>query len=151
MGPVGLGCPLWGYYCATNGRRVWRAGDVSGKTRQNLLARSQMASRHQAKAHMQCVLPLGRGHDLLGQDPARKQSSVQSSSEGWNSVRTAHFTPTIQLPLTISPFLRTAHIASTGFLKPILKQLVISTFGSGSVVSPSCLKYSTATLYLSGG
>jgi hypothetical protein len=36
-------------------------------------------------------------------------------------------------------------------LKPILKQLAISVFGSGSVVSPSCLKYSTATLYLSGG
>jgi hypothetical protein len=65
--------------------------------------------------------------------------------------RTANLAPTIQLPLTTSPFLRTALIASLGSRYPSLKQLEISVFSSGFVVSPNDVKYSTATLYLSGG
>lgn len=66
-------------------------------------------------------------------------------------MRTAHLAPTIQLPPRISPFLRTARMASAGSLYPILKQLTISVCGSGSDASPRDLKNSTVTLYLSDG
>lgn len=74
-----------------------------------------------------------------------------TENQGSLEKRTAHLTPIIQEPPIMSPFLRTARIASAGFMYPTRKQFEISGFCSGSVVSPMEQKYSAVTLYLSGG
>lgn len=66
-------------------------------------------------------------------------------------ILTAHFTPTMKDPPKTSPFLRTARIASAGFVYPILKQFDISRLGSGSVDCPKDRKKSEVKLNLSGG
>jgi hypothetical protein len=83
--------------------------------------------------------------------PEKTVVSLERKKKPYNRIRTAHFTPTIQLPPRISPFFRTALIASAGSEYPILKQLRISVLRSGSVDVPSDWKYSTVTLYLSAG
>ena len=65
--------------------------------------------------------------------------------------RTAHLAPTIHEPPRISPFLRMARMASAGCRYPMRKQFRSSELCSASVVSPRERKYSTVTLYLSGG
>lgn len=76
---------------------------------------------------------------------------VNRNSTIENPRLTAHFTPIMYVPDRTSPFLLTARIASAASLYPILKQLTISVLGSGSVVDPSDLKYSTVIEYLSDG
>jgi hypothetical protein len=62
---------------------------------------------------------------------------------------TAHLAPSIQLPPWVSPFLRTARMASAGPCSQFLKQFMSSACGAGSDASPRDLKNSTVTLYLS--
>lgn len=88
------------------------------------------------------------------QDPILVNSEQSSALEGLDTILiplTAHLAPIIQEPPTMSPFLRTALIASAGLRYPIRNAFTRSELCSGSVVCPSERKYSTVTLYLSGG
>ncbi len=48
-------------------------------------------------------------------EEARTTVSVQRNNRSRHDARTAHLAPTIQEPPRMSPFLRTARIASAGF------------------------------------
>ena len=101
-----------------------------------------------------CEGPVVQSLLLLAQGPERNTKGAINKDKMslYNALRlTAHLTPIIQLPPRTSPFLRIARIASPISTYPILKQLVTSRCFSGSVASPSDLKYSAVRLNLSAG
>ena len=98
-----------------------------------------------------CEGPAVQSLLLLAQGPEGTETVRLTRIECFVNRLTAHLAPIIQLPAITSPFLRTARIASPISTYPILKQLVISRFFSGSVASPRDLKYSAVRLNLSAG